>query len=91
MDPVVLPQFPSRDREGRRPKCGWPPSGNRVCKRLSPRSTNAIVQRWQAKRRDSPADARASETDPDAANMKLADGSYPLAYNLHLVTDPSMD
>jgi transposase len=53
----------------------------------------AVVQRRQAQRRASkrtdtpPEDARASETDPEAAKMKLPDGGYRLAYNVQTVTD----
>jgi len=42
--------------------------------------------REQAKRSDRvPADARASETDPDAAKMKRSDGGYRPAYNVQTV------
>jgi transposase len=53
----------------------------------------AVVRRRQERRRAGkrtdtpPADARASETDPEAAKMKLPDGGYRLAYNVQTVTD----
>jgi hypothetical protein len=52
-----------------------------------------VVRRRQEQRRASkrtdtpPEDARASETDPEAAKMKLPDGGYRLAYNVETVTD----
>jgi transposase len=47
-------------------------------------------QRQQAKRKDrDPQEARASETDPDAAKMKRPDGGYRSAYNVQTVTDAS--
>jgi transposase len=52
-----------------------------------------VVQRRQQQRRHSkrtdtpPQDARASETDPEAAKMKMPDGGYRLAYNVETVTD----
>jgi hypothetical protein len=46
------------------------------------------VQRQASKRADvDPAQARASETDPDAARMKLPNGGFALAYNVETVTD----
>jgi transposase len=53
----------------------------------------AVVRRRQQQRRDGkrtdtpPENARASETDPDPAKMKLPDGGYRLAYNVETVTD----
>jgi hypothetical protein len=45
-------------------------------------------QRQQAQRRRSPPEeARASESDPGAAKMKLRDGSYHMAYNVETVTE----
>lgn len=45
-------------------------------------------QRRRSKRSDSkPEDARASETDPDAAKMKMQDGSYHMAYNVETVAE----
>lgn len=45
-------------------------------------------QRRQSKRSDvKPEEARASESDPDAARMKLPHGGYQLAYNVQTVTD----
>ncbi|HKB40824.1 MAG TPA: transposase [Gemmataceae bacterium] len=45
-------------------------------------------QRRQSTRRDVlPEDARASETDPDAAKMKFPNGGYGLAYNVETVSD----
>jgi transposase len=47
-------------------------------------------QRQQAKRKDrDPAEARASETDPDAAKMKCSDGGYRPAYNVETVAAES--
>jgi transposase len=39
------------------------------------------------KQRKSPSEARVSTTDPDARVMKMADGGYRPAYNVHLATD----
>lgn len=53
----------------------------------------AVVRRRQEQRRAGkrtdrpPGDARASETDPEAAKMKLPDGGYRLAYNVQTVAD----
>jgi transposase len=53
----------------------------------------AVVQQRQAQRRQAnraaspPAEARANETDPEAAKMKLPDGGYRQAYNVETVTD----
>jgi transposase len=45
-------------------------------------------QRQEAKRNDrDPAESRASETDSDAAKMKMSDGGYRPAYNVETVTD----
>jgi transposase len=45
-------------------------------------------QREHAKRTDrDPAQARASETDPDSTKMKHSDGSYCPSYNVQTVTD----
>jgi transposase len=45
-------------------------------------------QRAQSHRSDSkPQEARASETDPDVAKMKVPDGGYRLAYNVQTLTD----
>ncbi|HET8646207.1 MAG TPA: transposase, partial [Vicinamibacteria bacterium] len=45
-------------------------------------------QRRQANRKASPPEgARANETDPDAAKMKMPDGGYRQAYNAETVTD----
>lgn len=45
-------------------------------------------QRRQANRKASPPEeARANETDPDAAKMKMPDGGYRQAYNVETVTD----
>ena len=45
-------------------------------------------QRRQRKRADAkPEEARASESDPDAARMKLPNGGFALAYNVQTVTD----
>lgn len=45
-------------------------------------------QRRQSTRRDVvPEEARASETDPDAAKMKFPHGGYGLAYNVATVSD----
>jgi transposase len=45
-------------------------------------------QRRQASRQSSPPEeARANETDPDAAKMKMPDGGYRQAYNVETVTD----
>jgi transposase len=45
-------------------------------------------QRRKANRKASPpAGARANETDPDAAKMKMPDGGYRQAYNVETVTD----
>jgi len=47
-------------------------------------------ERAQAKRKDRPpAEARASETDPDAAKMKRSDGGYRPAYNVETVVAES--
>jgi hypothetical protein len=44
--------------------------------------------RRQSKRADSkPEEARASESDPDAARMKMPHGGFALAYNVQTVTD----
>jgi len=46
------------------------------------------ARRQQANRKASPPeDARANETDPDAAKMKMPDGGYRQAYNVETVTD----
>jgi transposase len=53
----------------------------------------AQVQQRQQQRQNSkrparpPSEARASETDPDAAKMKLSDGGYRPAYNVETVVD----
>jgi transposase len=45
-------------------------------------------QRRAAKRSDAdPAEARASESDPEAARMKMPHGGFQLAYNVQTVTD----
>lgn len=47
-------------------------------------------QRRQANRKASPPEqARANETDPDVAKMKMPDGGYRQAYNVETVTDVS--
>src|ERR1700733_10621446 len=52
-----------------------------------------VVQQRQQQRADTgranckPEEARANETDPDAAKMKLPDGGYRQAYNVETVTD----
>lgn len=46
------------------------------------------AQRQQANRKTSPPEeARANETDPDAAKMKMPDGGYRQAYNVETITD----
>jgi transposase len=46
------------------------------------------AQRQQARRKASPPEqARANETDPDVAKMKMPDGGYRQAYNVETVTD----
>jgi transposase len=46
------------------------------------------AQRQQANRKASPPEqARANETDPDVAKMKMPDGGYRQAYNVETVTD----
>jgi transposase len=51
------------------------------------------VQKRQQQRQNAnqlaspPSEARASETDPDAATMKMRDGGYRPAYNVETVTD----
>jgi transposase len=53
----------------------------------------AVVQQRQAQRRQAhraaspPEQARANETDPDVAKMKMPDGGYRQAYNVETVTD----
>jgi hypothetical protein len=49
-----------------------------------------VQQRTQEREpggRSEPSETRASETDPDARKMKLADGGFQLAYNVQTVTD----
>jgi transposase len=41
----------------------------------------------KVKQRTAPGTARVSTTDPDARVMKMADGGYRPAYNVHLATD----
>ena len=52
----------------------------------------AVHQRQQERQRTNrasiePEDARASETDPDVAKMKMSDGGYRPAYNVQTVMD----
>jgi transposase len=53
----------------------------------------AVVRQRQEQRRQSnrqsrpPDEARANETDPDVAKMKMPDGGYRQAYNVETVTD----
>jgi transposase len=53
----------------------------------------AVVRQRQQQRRDArrkaspPEEARANETDPEAAKMKMPDGGYRQAYNVETVTD----
>lgn len=46
----------------------------------------AVKDRQRAHRK-TPTEARVSTTDPDARIMKMADGGYRPAYNVHLATD----
>ena len=48
-------------------------------------AVQAIKDRQPKKKR--PTEARVSTTDPDARVMKMADGGYRPAYNVHLATD----
>ena len=48
-------------------------------------AVQAIKERQPKKKR--PTEARVSTTDPDARVMKMADGGYRPAYNVHLATD----
>lgn len=44
-------------------------------------------QSWKRRNGDKPEQARASTTDADATNMKMADGGFRPAYNVQLASD----